>query len=355
MNHLLSLRDLESSTWHALLEDAERLVGRRRAGHLPLDGRRFGMLLLNPSLRTRTSFEVACYDLGALCVPLQPGQGLWDLETRDDVVMDGASAEHVREAVGVLGRMVDALGVRAFASRVDADADAREPVLSSIVAASSVPVLNLESAADHPHQGLADALTVRRRFGGRRVRVVIRWAPHVKALPMAVPNAALYAFAREGHDVVVARPPECALQPDVMSAADALARQAGGSVAVHETLDGSTDGAHVVYAKSWGPSGLYGDETGTAAFLAAHRDWIVDGAAMGAARPDAAFMHCLPVRRGVVVTPDVLEGATSLVLDQAAARLDVQKATLCHAVEAAVPPAAAEVPVAPGSSMGALS
>lgn len=340
MNHLLSLRDLDTSTWHALLEDAERLAGTRRVGHAPLEGRRFGMLMMNPSLRTRTAFEVACHDLGAACVSLSPGNGLWALETRDDVVMDGAAAEHVREAIGVLGRMVDGLGVRAFAELRDARVDASEPVLSAIAAASSVPVLNLESAVDHPHQGLADALTVRRHFGGRRVRVVIRWAPHVKPLPMAVPNAALYAFAREGHDVVVARPPECALEHGVMAAAEALAQHAGGSVSTRDALDGSTDGAHVVYAKAWGPSSLYGDEAGTSAFLDAHRDWIVDRDAMAAARPDAAFMHCLPVRRGVVVAPDVLEASTSLVFEQAAARVDVQKATLCHAVAAAVPPAA---------------
>ncbi len=346
MNHLLSLRDIDTSTWHALLEDAERLQGRRGIGPLPLAGRRFGMLMMNPSLRTRTSFEIACYDLGAHCVSLQPGAGLWDLETRDDVVMDGGAAEHVREAVGVLGRMVDALGVRAFAGLVDAQADLREPVLTAIARASSVPILNLESAVDHPHQGLADALTVRRRFGGRRVRVVIRWAPHVKPLPMAVPNAALYAFAREGHDVVVARPPECALDESVMASASELARAAGGTVTTHDDLERSTEGAHVVYAKSWGSAGLYGEPDANSAFLADHRSWIVDAAAMAAARPDAAFMHCLPVRRGLVVTPDVLESPTSLIFEQAAARLDVQKATLCHVVGAAVAPAAGAAPQA---------
>ena len=126
MNHVLSLRDLDAATWHALLEDAERLAGTRRVGPGPLEGRRFGMLMMNPSLRTRTAFEVACHDLGAHPVVLQPGQGVWGFEHRD-VVMDGDAAEHVREALPVLATMVDALAVRAFAALEDGAADAAEP------------------------------------------------------------------------------------------------------------------------------------------------------------------------------------------------------------------------------------
>ena len=147
--HLLSSGDLTTTQWNQLLGSAETLAG--PTGKQPLlAGRRFGMLLLNPSLRTRTAFEVACQDLGTAAVTLQPGGGLWALEHRDGVVMDGECAEHVTEAVGVLGRMLDALGVRAFAGLADLDADRGEPVLSAIAKRASIPVLNLESAFDQP-------------------------------------------------------------------------------------------------------------------------------------------------------------------------------------------------------------
>jgi N-acetylornithine carbamoyltransferase len=330
--HLLSLRDLTNDTWQALLAEAEHLSGAPR-GVPPLAGRRLGMLLLAPSLRTRTSFEVACHDLGAHVVPLPVGHGVWALEHRDDVVMSGGAAEHVREAVGVLGRMLDGLGVRCFANLQDAEEDAREPVLSAIAEVSTVPVLSLESAMDHPHQGLADALTVRRRAGGRPVKIAVVWAPHVKPLPLAVPHAALVAFAREGHEVVLAHPEGFDVDPAVFADACSLASEAGGSVRrTHDRCD-ALDGAHVVYAKSWGSRAHYGDADAGAAAVRQPADWIVRNADLGLG--DAPFfMHCLPVRRGVVVADEVLDSSASAVLDQAAARVDVQKATLCHTLGA---------------------
>lgn len=333
---VLSLRTMDDATWHALLQNAERLagpVGRRAL----MAGKRFGMLLLAPSLRTRTSFEVGCADLGAHAVHLAPGNGLWELETRTGVVMDGDRAEHVREAVGVLSRMVDGLGVRVFAGLEDAEEDASDAVLASIVRAATVPVLNLESAADHPHQGLADALTLRRRFDGRHVRVVLRWAPHVKPLPRAVAQAALVAFAREGHEVIVCHPRGFELDPGALADARAFAAAAGGSVDVVHARDGGLDDAQVIYAKSWLPAEHHGDPEGAAAFLADRRDWIVDERTLAAARRNVVFMHCLPIRRGVVATDGVLDGPHSIVLDQAEARLHVQKATLCRAAAVPVP------------------
>jgi N-acetylornithine carbamoyltransferase len=328
--HLLSCRDLSASDWNQLLADAEQLSG--PAGKEPLlAGKRFGMLLLNPSLRTRMAFEVACQDLGTAAITLQPGSGLWGLEHRDGVVMDGACAEHLKEAVGVLGRMLDGLGVRAFAGLADIHEDRREPVLSAVVKHASIPILNLESAFAHPHQGLADALTIRRRFGaGNRVKVVLRWAPHIKPLPMAVPHAALCALAREGHSIVLAHPVGYELDATVIASAERLASEAGGSIALTHDKHAALDGADVVYAKSWGSSAHYGQPQAAADDLAQRRDWIVTPDDM-AATQNGVFMHCLPVRRGVVVSDAVLDGSASLVLDQAGARLDVQKATLCRA------------------------
>jgi N-acetylornithine carbamoyltransferase len=328
--HLLDLRHLSRGAWDGLLHDAERLAGPR--GREPLlRGRRLGMLFFQPSLRTRVAFEVACFDLGAHAVHLQVGGGLWNLEHRDGVVMDGDRAEHVREAVGVLGRLLDGLGVRCFAGLVDARADAADEVLHAIARHATVPVLSLESAMDHPHQGLADALTVRRRFGEERVRVALTWAPHVKPLPLAVPHAALLAFAREGHEVVVAHPPGYDLDEGVLDDARRLAGEAGGRVEVTHQQAAALAGARVVYAKSWGARAHYGDGVAAQGGFRAHADWRVTAARM-AATDHAVFLHCLPLRRGVVADADVLDAPSCLVLDQAEARLHVQKATLCRAL-----------------------
>ena len=191
--HILSLRDLTDTVWQQLLDSAEHLAGRQAhtGGPLPLQGKRGGMLLMAPSLRTRTTFELACLELGAHCLHLPSGDGSWGFEHRDGVVMDGTAAEHVREAVGVLSRLLDGLGVRCFAGLKNAEQDARDPMLHAIAEVSPIPVMSLESAMDHPQQGLADALTVRRRKTGRKVKTTVIWAPHVKALPMAVPHAAV--------------------------------------------------------------------------------------------------------------------------------------------------------------------
>lgn len=323
--HLLSTRDLSDEEWSSLLSVGERMAG--EAGRKPLlDGLRLGMLMLNPSLRTRTAFELACHDLGAHVVSLGGAGDLWAFEHRPNTVMDGAAAEHVREAIGVLSRMLDGLGVRVFAGLADAVEDRADPVLAAIAEASSIPVLNLESAMDHPQQALADALALRRALPGRRARVVLSWAPHVKPLPLAVAHAALISFAREGHDVVLTHPPGYELDEGVLADAHAFASSAGGEVTVCHDRHVALADADVVYVKSWGGRAHYGRPEVAAAGFDAHRDWMLTANDLG----DALFMHCLPVRRGVVVADEVLDGGQSLVMEQAAARLHVQKATLCH-------------------------
>lgn len=328
--HLASLRTLPQRDWSWLLEQAEVLAGLRGREHL-LSRRRAAMVFWNASLRTRTSFEVACFDLGAHAVYLQVGNGLWNLEHRDGVVMDGEAAEHVKEGFGLLGTMVDVVGVRAFAGLKDAAVDASEPVLGAVMRASRVPVLNLESAFDHPHQGLADALTVRRRLGPGRHKVVVSWLPHIKPLPMAVPNAALLAMCREGHEVVLAHPEGFDLDPGVMADARRLSQAAGGTLSVTHDRAAALRGARVLYGKSWGASHLYAQPARAAEVLAGLRGWRVDGQAMAAA-DRAIFMHCLPVRRNLKVADEVLDSPASAVIDQGRARLDVQKATLCRAL-----------------------
>jgi N-acetylornithine carbamoyltransferase len=327
---LLSLRRLPQREWNRLLDDAETLSGPK--GREPLlRGKRFAMVFFNSSLRTRTSFEVAAFDLGAHAVYLQVGGGLWSLEHRDGVVMDGEPAEHVREGIGVLGRMVDGIGLRTFAAMKDAEDDAKDPVLHAVALASPVPVLNLESAMDHPHQGLADALTLRRRWKGRKAKVVVQWAPHVKALPMAVPSAACLAFAREGHEVVLTHPEGFELDPGVVADARRLAAAAGGTFQVTRDPTRALSGARAVYVKAWGSRSAYGDPQAAAKARAAHGDWMVTERSLRGT-DKAIVMHCLPVRRNVVIADEVLDGPRSVVLEQGEARLHVQKASLCRAI-----------------------
>jgi N-acetylornithine carbamoyltransferase len=194
-----------------------------------------------------------------------------------------------------------------------------------------VPVLNLESAFEHPHQGLADALALRRRLGRARAKVVLTWLPHIKPLPMAVPNSALLAFAREGHEVVLAHPAGYDLDAGLVADAQRLAAASGGSVSVTHDRDAALQGARALYGKSWGARAHYGNPEAAAKSLAGLRGWRVDGATM--ARTDhGLFLHCLPVRRGLKVADEVLDSPASAVLEQARARLDVQKATLCRAL-----------------------
>lgn len=328
--HFLNLRSMDADEWHELVDLTLRMAGPE--GQQPLlAGKRFGMLFFNPSLRTRTSFEVASFDLGAHAVYLQVGGGLWNLESRDGVVMDGSAAEHVREAIPVLAEMVDAIGIRSFAAMQDPNEDLRDSVLNAVAEVSPVPVLSLESAVDHPHQGLADAVTVRRMTNGERVKIALTWAPHVKPLPQAVANAALLAFAREGHHITVAHPDGYDLDEGVLDDAMGFAGQNGGSVKVTNNQQDALSGSRVVYAKSWGSPRHYGDVEASKASLAEHRDWIIDDLKM-LDTDMAAFMHCLPVRRGVVVTDSVLDGEGSMVTLQGGERLPAQKATLLKAM-----------------------
>ncbi len=328
LRHLTDWSDLPDSVWNAAL--ARALVhGADPRWTDAARGRALGLLLFNPSLRTRVSMEMAAAHLGAVATVLTPGQGTWNLEWRDGVRMDGDRAEHVREAVGVLSSYVDALGVRTFASLTDAPADRADAAFRAVVGASSVPVVNLESARWHPCQALADAAALAEHTGGETAgrRFVLTWAPHPNPLPRAVPHSAITMAARLGMEVVVARPDGFALDADVMRLARDLATRAGGSVTETSDQRAALDGAHVVYAKAWAGEAVYADRAAEAADRTAHAGWTVDEAAMGAT-DDGVFMHCLPVRRGVVVADEVLDGSRTLHRRQAAYRLHAQKAVL---------------------------
>ena len=326
MRHFLTTRDLSREDFAGLLARAEEF--RQGSGSAALSGRHVGLVFFNPSLRTRVSMEIAVSKLSGTPVTLSVGGDAWAMEYRDGVVMDGAAAEHVREGAGVLGRYCDLLGVRSFPEGKDWAVDRREPVLSAFARHSGVPVVNLESTLDHPCQAMADCLTLRQRLGktaGRRV--LLTWAFHPRALPMAVPNAFLLAAARLGVDLVLARPEGYDLDPEILHAARAHAEAAGGRLSFTDDPEAGYDGVEAVYAKSWGSLADYGDPEAEARRRASRRSWRVTEARMARGR-EAVFLHCLPVRRNVVVDDAVLDGPRSLVLDQAENRLYAQQAIL---------------------------
>ena len=294
----------------------------------PLAGQSIALVFFNPSLRTRASMQVGIYQLGGEAVVLEPGGTSWTLEHRDGVVMDGDKTEHVAEFVRVLERYCTAVGVRTFAALKNWDEERIDPVINSFVRHASVPIINLESAMHHPCQSMADMMTIREKLGTGRKRVVLTWAWHPKPLPMAVPNSFALAAAQMGHDLTIAHPEDYDLDEALMSTLSGEATAAGGKVEVVHDIEAAFNDADVIYAKSWGAKRSYGNTEQEIIGRAKYRKkWIVDEEKMERTN-NAIFMHCLPVRRNVIVTDAVIDSPRSVVIDQAENRLHVQKAVL---------------------------
>jgi N-acetylornithine carbamoyltransferase len=293
-----------------------------------LAGKSVALVFFNPSLRTRASMQVAIYQLGGNPVVLEPGGTSWTLEHREGVVMDGEKTEHVAEFVRVLGRYCVAIGVRTFAALRNWEEDRSDPILNTFAKYCEVPIINLESAMHHPCQALADMMTIHEKLGRGRQKVLLTWAWHPKPLPMAVPNSFALAAAQMGHDLVIAHPRGYELDDQLLDDVNDQAGKTGGSLRVLNDIDEAFVGVDVVYAKSWGSQKFYGSPEMDVAQRAQYRTkWIVDEARM--ARTDSAiFMHCLPVRRNVIVTDGVIDSSSSVVIDEAENRLHIQKAIL---------------------------
>ncbi|MDQ4122455.1 MAG: N-acetylornithine carbamoyltransferase [Acidobacteriota bacterium] len=295
----------------------------------PLAGKSIALVFFNPSLRTRASMQVGIYELGGNPVILEPGSTSWTLEHRENVVMDGDKTEHLAEFVRVLERYVAAIGVRTFANLKNWEEERLEPVLSAFERYASKPLINLESAMHHPCQALADMMTIRERLGTEPKRVLLTWAWHPKPLPMAVPNSFALAAAQMGHELTIAHPPGYALDDELLGEIKSF----GGKVEIANDVNAAFEGADVVYAKSWGGKQFYGALEKDIEYRAQFRgDWIVDEAKMNRTN-NAIFMHCLPVRRNVIVTDAVIDGANSVVIDEAENRLHAQKAVLAKLVQ----------------------
>lgn len=327
MRNFLSTADWSRAELDQLIDSAIQLKHGEDTSK-PLAGKSVALVFFNPSLRTRASMQVGIYDLGGNPVVLEPGGTSWTLEHRDGVVMDGDKTEHVAEFVRVLARYCSAIGVRTFAALKNWAEERTDPVLAAFAKYSEVPIINLESAMHHPCQALADMMTIRERFGGERKRVVLTWAWHPKPLPMAVPNSFALAAAQMGHDLVIAQPEGYELDDDLMAGIREQAAGTGGRLEVTTNIEAAFSGADVIYAKSWGSKQFYGKPESDIEKRAQYRShWIVDQHKM-ARTNGAIFMHCLPVRRNVIVTDGVIDSPASVVIEEAENRLHVQKAIM---------------------------
>jgi N-acetylornithine carbamoyltransferase len=326
MKHFTDLANFSREQIGDLLQLAARLE--QHPEPQALAGKVLGLLFMNPSLRTLASMQSGMSKLGGSSFVITPGQGSWQLETRLNAVMDGSAAEHVREGIQVLASYCDVLGIRAFADGKNLAADVAETKFNEMASLVEKPLINLESAVNHPCQALADWKTMDDLKVPQRSKFVLSWVYHPRALPLAVPAAASQMAAMRGMDVVVLRPEGYALPAAIMERAAAAASQSGGSIRQTSEAGDALEGASIIYAKEWGCTNHYGDETADATFRRRHKSWCVDNSWFEKTAADCRLMHCLPVRRNVAVADEVLDGPRSVVLQQAYNRLTVQMAIL---------------------------
>lgn len=326
MQRFVDLADLSREEVVDLLALAARLE--RHPEPQALAGKILGLVFFNPSLRTLSSFQAGMARLGGTSFVITPGQGTWQLETRLGAVMNGAAAEHVREGIPILADYCDVLGIRAFAEGKDLRADIAETNFRAMAELVSKPLINMESAMNHPCQALADWKTLDDLAVPRGAKFVLSWVNHPRALPLAVPAATVHMAAHRGMEVVVLRPEGYALPPEIMERARAAAAASGGSVRETANRDEALAGAHVIYAKEWGSTTHYGDVEGDVRLRASLTDWCVRSDWFASTHESAKFMHCLPVRRNVAVADEVLDGPRSVVQREAHNRLVVQMAVL---------------------------
>ena len=324
MKNFVSFLDHDPLAVRMIVEDALAIKQGRKIPQNIKD-KTLGMLFFNPSLRTRVSFELAMKRFGGNALSLSAGGDTWALEFGEGALMNGTTVEHVKDAAKVLSRYVDGLAIRSFGALRSLEEDLQEIVLRGFEQHADIPVVSMESACEHPAQALADMVTMRERHGTERVKFVLSWAPHIKALPMAVPHSALLAAAHLGHDIVVAHPPGFELAPKFLDHSRSVSEQFGGSLTSTDNQSDALFGATVVYAKNWAPSTAYGNPNLLAAMLGEHKDWLMTEAKIASAK---TLLHCLPVRRNLEVSDDALDSPQSAIYDEAENRLWAQAALL---------------------------
>ena len=263
------------------------------------------MIFFNSSLRTRLSTQKAAMNLGMNVIVLDVNQGAWKLETERGVIMDSDKPEHLLEAIPVMGSYCDVIGVRAFANLQDRDLDYSETIINQFIQYSGKPVFSMEAATRHPLQTFADLITIEEHKKVEKPKIVLTWAPHPKALPQAVPNSFAEGINMTDYEFVITHPHGYELDPEFV-----------GRARVEYDQRKAFEGADFIYAKNW--SAYEGENYGKV--LSTDRDWTVDAEKM-ALTNNAFFMHCLPVRRNMIVTDEVIESPQSIVIPEAANRV----------------------------------
>ena len=263
------------------------------------------MIFFNSSLRTRLSTQKAAMNLGMNVIVLDVNQGAWKLETEKGVIMDGDKPEHILEAIPVMASYCDIIGVRSFAGLENRDFDYNEVILNQFIQYSGKPVFSMEAATRHPLQSYADLITIEEYKRVQRPKVLLTWAPHPKALPQAVPNSFAEWMNKTEYEFVITHPEGYELAPEFV-----------GKAKVEYDIKKAYEGAHFVYAKNW--SAFSGDNYGQ--ILSKDRAWMVDSEKM-ALTDQAFFMHCLPVRRNMIVSDEVIDSSSSIVVHEASNRV----------------------------------
>ena len=278
------------------------------------------MIFFNNSLRTRLSTQKAAMNLGMNVIVLDVNAGAWKLETERGVIMDGDKSEHLLEAIPVMGSYCDIIGVRSFAGLTDREYDYAETVLNQFIRYSGRPVFAMETATVHPLQAFADLITIEEYKTVKRPKVVLTWAPHPKSLPQAVPNSFAQWMNAADVDFVITQPEGYELDPQFV----------GNAVVEYDQMK-ALAGADFVYAKNWSCPGVT-NPADYGKILSKDMSWTIDAAHM-AVTNNGRFMHCLPVRRGRIVTDDVIEAPSSLVIPEAANREISASVVLKHMLE----------------------
>ncbi len=301
--HVQDIGDLKLA-----LEEARQVKANPYAWKHLGENKTIMLVFFNSSLRTRLSSQKAALNLGMSPIVLNIGQDSWQLETELGVIMDGTKSEHLREAIPVMASYCDIIGVRSFAGLIDREFDYQETILQQFVQYAGKPVISLESATVHPCQAFADLITIDEYKETKRPKVVLTWAPHPKALPQAVPNSFAEWMNAADVDFVITHPKGYELDP----------RFAGNARVEYDQMK-ALEGADFVYAKNWSCPGVT-EPVNYGKILSNDRSWMVDEAHM-AVTNNARFMHCLPVRRNVIVSDGIIDSERSIVIPEAANRV----------------------------------
>lgn len=313
MKHFISPADVTDVA--QLVNEAAQLKANPYAFSELGKNKTIGLLFFNSSLRTRLSTQKAATNLGMNVIVMNVDSDGWQLEMQEGVIMDGNKAEHIKEAAAVIGQYCDIIGVRAFAGLENQKEDYQEMIIEKFRTYAGVPIINLESATRHPCQSLTDLLTIQELKTVERPKIVLTWAPHVKALPQAVANSFAEWINLTDNDFTIANPEGYNLAPEFV-----------GNAKVMHNQNEAFANADFIYAKNWSSYEHYGE------VLPGNKDWQITPEKM-ALTNNAKFMHCLPVRRGLVVADEVLDSPASVVIQQAGNRVWAAQAAIKRILE----------------------